>query len=363
MEFKFNEERKNLINFSFLKDEGEFFKGELGQALPTSKGEILLGLGDGDEFDKNKLKKTVYDLLGSYKNIKTLSIPENKLGLDDKDYVLAIVEAALAASYEFDYYKKEKNKLSLEAINFDKNLEKYQDDLNELVNIIDGQNLAKDLVNLRSNDIYPESLAKISSDELSKLGVNVKVYGKEEIHDLGLSAFLEVAKGSERDPKFIVMEYLKGEDSEKPFVFVGKGLTYDSGGYSLKSSNGMKTMNSDMGGAGTVIGAMKAIAKNKLKKNVVAIVAACENLLSGKAYKPGDVIRARNKMTIEVDNTDAEGRITLADAVNYGSSEYSPKIIIDLATLTGAVLSALGETYTGALTNDKIGRASCRERV
>ena len=209
------------------------------------------------------------------------------------------------------------------------------------------------LINLRSNDIYPETLAKYAKDELESLGVSVKVYEEDEIREMGLTAFLQVAKGSANKPRFIVMEYLKGKENEKPLVFVGKGLTYDSGGYSIKSNDGMKTMNSDMGGSATVIGSMKAIAKNKLDVNVVGLVAACENSISGSSYKPGDVITARNGMTIEVDNTDAEGRLTLADAVNYGATEYKPELIVDLATLTGAVLVALGETYTGAVTNNE----------
>lgn len=164
---------------------------------------------------------------------------------------------------------------------------------------------------------------------------------------------MEVTKGSDNPPRFIVIEYLNGPQEQKPLVFVGKGITYDSGGYSIKPSDGMKTMNADMSGAGTVIGAIDAISSNELKVNVVALVAACENSISGRSYKPGDIIKARNGLTIEVDNTDAEGRITLADAVNYGVTEYDPEFIIDLATLTGACLVAFAETYTGAVTNNQ----------
>ena len=146
------------------------------------------------------------------------------------------------------------------------------------------------------------------------------------------------------------MEYLNGNE-EKPLVFVGKGLTYDSGGYSVKPTPGMFSMNSDMGGSGSVIGAMKAIAKNNLNVNAVGIVAACENMISGGSYKPGDVIDTLAGKKIEIDNTDAEGRLTLADAVYYGADNYDPAVLIDLATLTGAVLIALGERYTGIVTN------------
>lgn len=263
------------------------------------------------------------------------------------------MEALKVSFYNFDHYKKDKKDPSLKTVNFSSDLSSFEDNANEILNVIDGQFLARDLVNLRSNDIYPETLANRAKEELSPLGVDVKIYEKDEIERMGLTAFLEVGKGSDKLPRLIVMEYLHGDKDVAPKVFVGKGLTYDSGGYSIKPSDGMKTMNSDMAGSATVIGAMKAIASNNLKVNVVAIVAACENAINGSAYKPGDVIKARNGMTIEVDNTDAEGRITLADAVNYGATEYKPEMIVDLATLTGAVLVALGETYTGAVTNNE----------
>ena len=358
MKFYFDDNKKNnLVKFAY-KDQidNPFFQGNLGENLGlVDKDEILLGLGDKEELSKESFKKAIYDMakeLGK-KDIKSLSFARENIDLTDEEFVLAIAEAIILASYNFDYYKSEKSDFNIEEINFSKDLEKNNQALTELENTLDAQKLSRDIVNLRSNDIYPESLANRVKEELEPLGVEVKIYQEEEIRQMGLSAYLEVAKGSENRPRFIVMEYLKGEESEKPLVFVGKGLTYDSGGYSLKSSNGMKTMHCDMGGSGTVIGAMKAIAQNELKVNVVALVAACENLLSGKSYKPGDVIKARNGMTIEVDNTDAEGRITLADAVNYGATEYQPQMIVDLATLTGAVLSALGETYTGAVTNNE----------
>ncbi|MBM0046953.1 leucyl aminopeptidase [Anaerococcus sp. mt242] len=222
--------------------------------------------------------------------------------------------------------------------------------MEQQLTVLDAQAFARDLVNLRSNDIYPETLAQHVKERFADKNVNVKVYDEEQIRELGLTAYLEVAKGSDNPPRFIVIEYLNEPQEQKPLVFVGKGITYDSGGYSIKPSDGMKTMNADMGGAGTVIGAIDAISSNELKVNVVAF---CENSISGRSYKPGDIIKARNGLTIEVDNTDAEGRITLADAVNYGVTEYDPEFIIDLATLTGACLVALAETYTGAVTNNQ----------
>ena len=357
MKINFNDSKKNLVRFTFKDDfSNEFFDGSIGEIFPDLNDNLIyLGLGEKENFEREIFKEAVYKLGRFFlnKEITEISFDDNQLGLDKEDYIYNIVNSLILAGYNFDYYKSEKTKYNIENINLPASFNSYEKNMEELVKVIDAQSFARDLVNLRSNDIYPESLANKAKEELSKYGVDVKIYEEDQIREMGLTAFLQVAKGSDNKPRFIVMEYLKANDDQKPLVFVGKGLTYDSGGYSIKSSDGMKEMNSDMGGSATVIGALKAIASNNLKVNVVGIVAACENSISGRAYKPGDVIKARNGMTIEVDNTDAEGRITLADAVNYGVTEYKPQMIIDLATLTGAVLVALGETYTGAITNNQ----------
>lgn len=357
MKINFNDSKKNLVKFTFKDDfSNEFFDGSIGGVFPDLNSNLIyLGLGEKEHFDREIFKEAVYKLGRFFlnKEITEVSFDDNSLELDKEDYIYNIVNSLILAGYNFDYYKSEKAKYNIENINLPASFNSYEKNMEELVKVIDAQSFARDLVNLRSNDIYPETLANKAKEELSKYGVDVKIYEEDQIRQMGLTAFLQVAKGSDNKPRFIVMEYLKANDDQKPLVFVGKGLTYDSGGYSIKSSDGMKEMNSDMGGSATVIGALKAIASNNLKVNVVGIVAACENSISGRAYKPGDVIKARNGMTIEVDNTDAEGRITLADAVNYGVTEYKPQMIIDLATLTGAVLVALGETYTGAITNNQ----------
>lgn len=357
MKINFNDSKKNLVRFTFKDDfSNEFFDGSIGEIFPDLNDNLIyLGLGEKEHFDREIFKEAVYKLGRFFlnKEITEISFDDNWLELDKEDYIYNIVNSLILAGYNFDYYKSEKTKYNIENINLPASFNSYEKNMEELVKVIDAQSFARDLVNLRSNNIYPETLANKAKEELSKYGVDVKIYEEDQIRQMGLTAFLQVAKGSDNKPRFIVMEYLKANDDQKPLVFVGKGLTYDSGGYSIKSSDGMKEMNSDMGGSATVIGALKAIASNNLKVNVVGIVAACENSISGRAYKPGDVIKARNGMTIEVDNTDAEGRITLADAVNYGVTEYKPQMIIDLATLTGAVLVALGETYTGAITNNQ----------
>ena len=356
MKTNFNNSKANLVIFAFIgESDNTFFKGEKSVIYPVlNSDEILLGLGDKEKFNLDVLKEAVY-ALGRYligKDINEISFEKNRFDLSNEDYALGIVEALKVSQYVFDHYKKEKKELNLKTVNLVEEYSNLESKVNELLNVLDAQFFARDLVNLRSNDIYPETLANKANERLSELGIEVKIYEEDEIREMGLTAFLEVARGSANRPRLIVMEYMNGGD-EKPLVFVGKGVTYDTGGYSLKPTTGMLTMNCDMGGSATVIGAMEAIAKNKIKTNVVAIVAACENSISGNAYKPGDIIKARNGMSIDIANTDAEGRLTLADAVNYGVDTYKPSMIIDLATLTGAVLIALGETYTGVVTNNQ----------
>ena len=354
MQVNFNNDKKaNLVKFVYKNQtDNPYFKADLGEILPNpSESTILLGLGEKEKLDKESFKKAIYKLGKSAikLDLDELSFEKENIDIEDNNFVSQIIEAVSLASYNFDHYKEEKS-AKIENINFKEGLD--DDAISEQLTILDSQAFARDLVNLRSNDIYPESLAQATKERLTR-DVEVKIYDEKQIKDLGLTAYLEVGKGSDNPPRFIVMEYLNGPKEQKPLVFVGKGITYDSGGYSIKPSNGMKTMNADMGGAGTVIGALDAISSNELKVNVVGIIAACENSISGRSYKPGDVIKARNGLTIEVDNTDAEGRITLADAVNYGVTEYDPEFIVDLATLTGACLVALAETYTGAVTNDQ----------
>lgn len=336
-----------------------YFKGCECEVFPVSDCNTLyVGLGKKSKFTKDSLKKAGYSL-GTFcydKEIEDLLLSEENFPeLEDEENLLSVIEGFYLSTYKFDYYKTKKSVLKLDNIFF--NLSKSVSDetmekIEEIKSVLDSQFFTRDIVNMRSNDIYPETLAKIAKEELSKYGVTVKIYNKDEIEEIGMTAFLEVAKGSSKEPKFIVMEYMNGE-KESPLAFVGKGLTYDSGGYSIKPTIGMDLMHSDMAGAGTVIGAMCAIAKNNLKVNVVAVVAACENLISGDSYKPGDVIKAMSGKTIEIDNTDAEGRVTLADAVYYTVDKYKPEMIVDLATLTGACLVALGTEYTALITNNK----------
>lgn len=270
-----------------------------------------------------------------------------------------MAEGLLTSTYRYDRYKtkdKKENEFKIQEIAFsvpEDKKEKIEEALVEIKNVVDGVFLARNLVNEPSEYLYPETLADEAKKALEPLGVEVEVMGKDKIEELGMSAFLAVSKGSDKEPKLIVMRYKGGKKDDETIGFVGKGLTYDSGGYAIKPAASMADMFTDMAGSAAVIGAMKAIAANKVERNVTAVVAACENMVSGSAYKNGDIIKSMKGLTIEIGNTDAEGRVTLADALYYTATKENVSEIIDLATLTGAVIVALGKHYTGAVTNNQ----------
>ena len=359
MKFNFTQGEGIIVQFVFEEDSDSksiYFTGKSGEIFPVNEeNKILVGLGKKEDFDREQLKSASYKLgrfIGDKEinNIKFSS--ENVDKLEDKNYLFAIIEGLYLSSYNFDYYKSEKDKFNLENIYFAlnySNVEELENEVREFVNLLDSQLLARDLVNKRSNDIYPETLAKECVDNLSNKNVTVKVYDKEKIEELGLKAFLAVARGSENEPKFIIMEYLNGGE-EKPLVFVGKGLTYDSGGYSLKPRTGMVSMKYDMSGAANVLGMLKTLVDQKKEVNVVAVLALAENMVKGNANRADDVVIAKNGLSVEISNTDAEGRLVLGDAVTEAVT-YEPVVIMDFATLTGAVIGALGESRTGIFTN------------
>ena len=209
----------------------------------------------------------------------------------------------------------------------------------------------RDLVSEPANVLHPESLAA-KCRELSKLGLKVEVLGEAAMKKLGMGALLGVGQGSARESQLVVMSWMNGPKNQKPVAFVGKGVCFDTGGISLKPAAGMEDMKWDMGGAAAVIGAMHLLASRKARTNVVGIVGLVENMPSGTAQRPGDVVTSMSGQTIEVINTDAEGRLVLADALWYVQKNFNPQAIVDLATLTGAIIIALGHEYAGLFAND-----------
>ncbi len=338
------------------------FEGKAGQIFyrvtEELNYEIFVGLGKFEELERADLINAVAKGIKEAEKLKINDLSINFIkanGLCTGGVTKSIVQGVKLASYKFDKYKATKEsyepKVTIIGAPKDK-INKMKEKIKEASNVADGIILARDLVNEPANILYPESLAKIALEVGKESGFEVEIFDEKQIEELGMKAFLEVAKGSVHKPRLIVMRYMGNKNNDEIVGLVGKGLTFDTGGYSLKPSTAMDTMKSDMGGAAAVIGTMKALAENKVEKNVVAVVAACENAISGGSYKPGDIIGSMAGKTIEVLNTDAEGRLTLVDAVTYIIEKEKVDKVVDVATLTGAVLIALGTEITGVLSND-----------
>ena len=218
--------------------------------------------------------------------------------------------------------------------------------------MVEGMDLAKDLGNLPPNICTPTYLAKTAQGLVKKTALKVEVLGQKQLEALGMGSFLSVAKGSDTPPQFIIMRHLGGKPSEAPIVLVGKGITFDTGGISLKPGEAMDEMKYDMCGAASVIGTLYASALMKLGKNVIGVIPTCENMPSGRASRPGDIVKSMSGQTIEILNTDAEGRLILCDALTY-VERFKPKAVIDIATLTGACVIALGHVHSGLFSDDQ----------
>ena len=305
---------------------------------------VLIGAGPKDTFSSNEYRLTLYKALKSIKGDIFISSKEEILA---DPYLLSEVVSHI--NYRFDKYSEKKEDSLLEATLFtDKNI-----DLTEISHLNNATLLTKDLINEQAEVMTPKKLAEITIAKGREFGFEVEILEEQQIKELGMEAYLAVARASVNRPHLIVMRYFGDPNSDYIHGLVGKGLTYDSGGLSLKPTDSMVDMKDDMGGGAIVIGSMCAIAANKLKKNVIAVVAACENSIGSKAYRPGDIIGSMSGKYIEVLNTDAEGRLTLADAMTYISKVEKASEIIDVATLTGAVMIALGNAATGVFTNQE----------
>jgi leucyl aminopeptidase len=272
------------------------------------------------------------------------------------DAVRAIVEGALVGNFDADYYRSDRKDQKIDALtiltsgNTDKTaLEKAAA---EAQIIGESQNFTRDLVNEPSNRMTPTILAERAKKMSAEVGLKCEVYGADKIKELKMGAFWSVAQGSDEPPALIIMRYEPAGAPEKPVLgLVGKGITFDTGGISIKPADGMEKMKYDMAGGATMIGAMRAIALLKPKVKVIGIVCATENMPSGKAQKPGDVQIAMSGKSIEIINTDAEGRLVLADGLHY-AKQLGCTHLVDAATLTGAVVVALGYTNAGLFAND-----------
>ena len=324
-------------------------KGELHLFYIENKRVLLMGLGHKENFDSNQARL----IAGSAsrfaidKKIDNFSI---ECFPDQKEHCQAFGEGLVLGSYQFfDYQtKKENKKCILQTVSV-----MGCDSEHILTGIAIGESvcLARDLGNAPGNVATPSKLANVAKEIAEEGQMKVTIFDREEFTEMGMGGLAGVAQGTDEPPKFIILEYNNG-GGKKPKVLVGKGLTFDSGGISIKPAAKMDQMKYDMCGSAVVLGVFHALSKLKPEINVVGIIPSTENLSGSRAVKPGDVLTAYNGKTIEVLNTDAEGRLILADGLSYASKHYDPEYILDFATLTGAIVVTLGHIATGVMGND-----------
>ena len=265
-----------------------------------------------------------------------------------------VLHGAQLKSYNFSIYKTDKKKqnLNLKLSVVANSLNKRNILRNKLNALLEGIFLTRDLVSEPGNILHPDEYAKRIT-QLRKLGLKVKVFDQKKLKKLGFNALLGVGQGSVRGSYMVTIEWKGNKKKSKPLAFVGKGVCFDTGGISLKPAKFMEDMTYDMAGSATVVGLMKTLALRKSKINAVGVVGLVENMPGANAQRPGDIVKSYSGQTIEVLNTDAEGRLVLADALTYTEEKFKPSLIIDLATLTGAIIVALGSEYAGLWSNDK----------
>lgn len=320
----------------------------------------FVGLGKEKEFNFERLSEA---LGRAYKALKASKLQECAVlldsftadSLDRLEAAHAVSEAYALASYQFRGYKQKSNepekrieKITVYSENND--LEDIKASLTVGLAFGNGTNSARTLVNIPGNLLTAKDMAEYAQELAAKYDFEIEILDKEEIEKLGMGAFLAVNQGSTEPPKMIVLKYQGKEQWQDVIGLVGKGITFDTGGYSIKTKAGIVGMKTDMGGAAAVLGAMEIIGELKPEQNVVAVIPSTDNMISGNAFKPDDVITSMSGKTIEVLNTDAEGRLVLADAVTY-AKHHGAEYLIDVATLTGGVITALGLHTTGAMTN------------
>jgi leucyl aminopeptidase len=355
-----------LTDGDFSCKKGEVFwlrtHGKIG-----AKRVLLVGLGPAEKFSSDVVREVSAATVRAAKSLPELTTIAHGAGiggLDSLTAAQATVEGALLGLYRFEKFKKPEEPIKLERLRI---VEQSAEKLEQLERgaqhgrvIAESVALARDLANEPGQSLPPRELAQRAQQLAQELGLRCEVFDEKALEKLGMGGILSVGKGSDEPPRLIVLEYHPHSsplpawerEAAQPVVLIGKGITFDSGGISIKPREGLEAMKYDMSGAAAVIGAVRAVALLRLPMAVVGLIAAAENLPSGKALKPGDVIKISNDKTVEVTNTDAEGRLVLADALVY-AQRYNPQAVIDLATLTGACTIALGKEAAGLFSNDE----------
>ncbi|MDC0211051.1 leucyl aminopeptidase [Candidatus Nitrosopelagicus sp.] len=316
---------------------------------------LIAGLGKKSKLTSDVIRDVTGIITKKINELKikqfSIIIPD-KAPIDNNQIISSIVEGANLSLYEFDLFKKEKSnnkEPDLILLTSDENATKI---IKDSIIISDAVKFTRDVANLPPNQCPPMKLGEIAKKIANENKMKCTVFSKNEIKSKGLGGVTAVGQGSKNEPKFIILEYRNGEKEQKPILLVGKAVTFDTGGISLKPGEKMDEMKFDKCGGCTVLGVMKAISELKLPVNVVAIIPSVENMPSGDAFRPGDIIKLFNGKTAEILNTDAEGRLILADGLAYGIKHYQPSSVMDFATLTGACIVALGTNVAGIVSNN-----------
>ena len=348
---KLNNEISRIIKAKEFKGEFKEFKNINTHSKLNAKNIMLLGLGNKKKLKTDDIRK-LYSILGkviksSCNNSFSLILPKTNFN----NVSQLITEGIILGNYSFNKYKTvDKDKIKkLESVVI---LNGSAKDVKKGKILADNVNSIRDLVNEGADKVTPTYLASYAKKIAGKSKkTSVKVFGKKEIIKMGMGGLMAVSKGSVQEPKFIILNY-KGKD-EKPVILVGKGVTFDAGGLDVKPAKYMEDMKCDMAGAATVLQTIKAAQDLGLKRHIIAIVPTCENLLGANAFKQGDIIKSYNGKTIEILHTDAEGRLLLSDALGYADKNYKANVIIDIATLTGSSIHALGYEIAALMSDDE----------
>ena len=317
---------------------------------------LLAGLGGSRDDD------SLFEKVGGALTARLLCSGETRMVVDiaglgvGSEAAASIAYGAAARAWRYDKYRTklaQKARPTLQEIVIVGAEEGAESAWRDKEALLSGVSFTRELVTEPANVIFPLSLVERARANLEPLGVEIEVLDENQMAKLGMGALLGVSLGSVQPPRLLIMRWNGvGDAGKKPVVLIGKGVTFDTGGISIKPAQGMEAMKWDMGGAGAVAGAMKALAARKARANVVGICGLVENMPDGKAQRPGDVVTSMSGQTIEVINTDAEGRLVLCDAITYAQREFKPEVMVDLATLTGAMIIALGHEFGGMFSND-----------
>ena len=348
--------KKYILNeeFSYIKDllkTSDLKKNLLFFEINSKKTIFLVSI-------KKNLKTSEIESLGAkfhgyinYDKKNDYFVNSDTINSKIENFIGYFLHGLKLKSYEFNIYKSKKNKKII-AINVfgNKNKISTKDNL-RFKALEDGSFFARDLVSEPGNILHPDEYVK-RIKTLKKFGLKINIYDEKKLKKLGMNALLGVGQGSVRGSYLVTMEWNGAKNNSNPLAFVGKGVCFDTGGYSLKPAKFMEDMTYDMAGSATVVGLMKNLALRKAKINAVGVVGLVENMPGGNAQRPGDIVKSYSGKTIEILNTDAEGRLVLADALTFTEKKFKPKFMIDLATLTGAIIVSLGSEYAGLFSND-----------